>query len=76
MLYLEATTPGSTPVDGEGIIFTVVIDAGAPYDSPCMENGIDVVVIPPGTTSIEVTAVTGCNAGLDPTGGRVWAVST
>lgn len=75
VLYLSATTVGSSPINGEGIIFTVVIDGGAPYNSPCMENGVDTVVIPPGTTSIEVTAVTGCNGGTDPTTGSVWAVS-
>lgn len=75
LLFLLATTAGSTPVNGEGVVFTVVLDGGVPYVSACMENGQDVVVIPPGTTSIEVTAVKGCNAGPDTTDALVWAVS-
>lgn len=74
-LFLQATTPGSTPVDGDGVIFTVVIDGGAPYNSPCMEEGVDTVIIPPLSTTIEVTVVNGCNAGPSPTGTTVWAVS-
>lgn len=74
-IYLLAQTFGSTPVDGEGVIFTVVIDGGAPYVSACMENGLDTVVVPPGSTSIAITVATGCNAGPDTTTPTVWAVS-
>lgn len=75
-VYLQAETLGSSPVNGEGVVFTVVINGGVPYVSACMENGTDTVVVPPGSVSIEVTAVFGCNAGPDPTTATVWAVST
>jgi hypothetical protein len=73
-VYLFAQTNGCSP-DGEGVIFTVVIDGGAPYNSACMENGVDVVPIPPGTVSIEITEVKGCNAGPDTTDTQVWGLS-
>ena len=73
---MQATTPGSTPVDGTGVVFTVVLDGGAPYISACMENGQDAIIIPPGTPSIEVTAAYNCNGGADITTAEVWAVST
>lgn len=66
-ITLEAVTAGSSPVDGEGVVFTVDFDGVPAYTSACMENGTDVVVVPPGTLTIDVTVVRGCNAGPDPT---------
>ncbi len=76
IIYLEAVTDGSSPVDGDGVIFTVTLDGGVPYVSACMENGQDTVIVPPGTVLIEITAAFGCNAGVDPTMASCWAVST
>lgn len=72
-ITLEAVTAGSSPVNGEGVIFTVTLDGGpgAFYTSACMENGTDIVPVPPGTLTIDVTVVRGCNGGADPTDANV-----
>jgi hypothetical protein len=73
---MQALTFGSTPVDGQGVIFTVSFDGLVVYTSACMENGVDSFPVPPGTVLIEVTAAFGCNAGVDVTTASAWAVST
>lgn len=70
-ITLEAVTAGSSPVNGEGVIFSVEFDGVLAYTSACMENGQDVVVVPPGTLTIDVTVVRGCNGGPDPTDATV-----
>lgn len=70
-ITLEAVTAGSSPVDGEGVIFDVSFDGVPSYTSACMENGTDIVPVPPGTLLIEVTVVRGCNGGADPTDATV-----
>lgn len=75
-VYLQASTFGSTPVDGEGVTFEVSFDGVLAYTSACMENGVDTVPVPPGTLTIDITSVNGCNAGPDVTTNSVWAVST
>ncbi len=66
-LTLSASTPGSTPVDGEGVIFSVSFNGVPSYTSACMENGTDMVAVPPGTTQIDVTVARGCAGGAVPT---------
>ena len=70
-ITLEALTAGSSPVFGEGVIFSVFFDAVLAYTSACMENGTDVVAVPIGTLAIDVTVVRGCNGGTDPTDANV-----
>lgn len=66
-IYLDASTSGSPPVDGEGVIFSVEFDGIPSYTSACMENGSDTVPVPPGTLTISVTSVSGCNGGFETT---------
>ena len=75
-LTLDAVTDGSSPVDGEGVIFSVILDGILVYTSACMENGSDTVPVPPGTLTIEVTVVKGCNGGPDETRALVSGVAT
>lgn len=66
-ITLRAATSGSTPIDGDGVIFTVRFEGLVVYTSACMENGTDIVAVPPGTLLIGVTFVRGCNGGSDTT---------
>lgn len=70
-ISLTAITQGSTPVDGEGVIFQVDVDGAPFYTSACMETGVDIVAIPPGTLTIDVTVTRGCNGGPDVTDASV-----
>jgi hypothetical protein len=66
-ITLVATTSGSTPINGDGVVFTVRFDGLIVYTSACMTNGGDMVAVPPGTLTIQVTFVRGCNGGPDTT---------
>lgn len=68
-IHVEAFNQGgSTPIDPEGVIVSVVFDADPPIDTPCLTVGSDDIPVPGGTLSITISAVKGCNAGPDPTG--------
>lgn len=70
-INLGALTSGSTPLDPQGIIFSVSFDGVLSYTSACMTSGGVTVPVPPGTLSIGVTTATGCNGGVDITTGSV-----
>lgn len=70
-ITLTAATSGSTPINGDGVIFSVLFNGVPSYTSACMTNGSDIVVVPPGTLTIGVTFVRGCNGGPDTTNATV-----
>lgn len=74
-VYLTASTVGSTPINGTGVIFTVTIDGVLAYTSACMENGSDSFPIPANTTTVTVAKTSGCHGGSDVTSGSSSAVS-
>ncbi len=70
-INLGALTSGSTPLNPQGVIFSVSFDGVLTYTSPCMTSGGVTVPVPPGTLTIDVTMATGCNGGTDVTSGSV-----
>jgi len=70
-LTLTASTTGSSPSDGEGVIFRVFVDGLLFYTSACMENGSDFVIIPVTAAIVTFSRTYGCNGGPDPTTGTV-----
>ncbi len=75
-VFMGATTPGSTPINGTGVIFTITIDGVLAYTSACMETGTDSFPIPANSTSVAVAIASGCHGGSDVTVGSTYAVST
>ncbi len=67
IIFTATSNSGSTPIDPEGVIGSVVIDGGAPLSTACLENGSESIAIPPGSATLVVSAVYGCGAGPDPT---------
>lgn len=74
-VFMQATTTGSAPVNGTGVIFSVLFDGVLSYTSACMENGTDSVAVPPGVTTVSVSFVSGCHGGVTSTNASASAVS-
>ncbi len=58
---------GSTPINPQGAIGTIVVDGGAPDSTACLTNGSQTLAVAPGATSVLISVAYGCNAGPDTT---------
>lgn len=65
--FTATSTTGSTPIDPQGGIGTVVIDGGAPNNTACLQNGSESIAIPANSTTLAISTALGCHAGPDPT---------
>jgi hypothetical protein len=75
-VHVFATSSIPTFPIPEGATFSVYFDGVLTFVSLCLTNGGQSFAIPPGVAHVNVTSVTGCGPGGDPTGAITWAEGT